>query len=81
MKKKHYHKRKLNIGEEIWHYCIFHSGLSIFNPIGAKRWVPMTDFTGWSPNDLERLEWKSDWMEINPSDVKDFITKGKKKIP
>jgi hypothetical protein len=33
----------------------------------------MTDFTGWSPTDLERGRWKGYAPKIGPADVKEYI--------
>jgi hypothetical protein len=69
-------KRKLHFpDDEIWSYAISGHGLRIRSPEGKTTKVSMSDFTGWTPAQLERASWKKYWPEIGPQDVKDYITK------
>ena len=65
--------RKLHIQEKEWKYKIFGSRIIIFDPYDKKFNVNMSDFTGMTWSELEKIAWKRSWFQIKPSDVKEYI--------
>ncbi|HUU89177.1 MAG TPA: hypothetical protein VMX17_15695 [Candidatus Glassbacteria bacterium] len=67
-------KRKIHFeSTEIWSYQIHHGGIRIQSPGGKTYKITMEDFTGWSPDELERAAWKKYWPKIGPQVIKNYI--------
>lgn len=68
-------KRKLHIGDKIWHYTVGRSSVSIWSPEETSHRinVDIPIITHWTWDNIERARWKRYWTGVKPSEIKEFI--------
>lgn len=69
--------RKLRFGTTLWQYKIGKWNVVIFGPDGTKYLTNFSILTGYSWDELERLDWKNAGYDhpgnIRPSHIRSYI--------
>jgi hypothetical protein len=64
--------RKIHLDGKEWKWFVGDWYIIIYSPWGEKITLSLPQFTGWTPDTIERAKWK-EYFSIKPSDVRDYI--------
>jgi hypothetical protein len=64
--------RRMVVRGEDW-YWSFGSDVRIVDPQGRRHDIPITTFSGYTHDDLERAEWKGNGYDLTPRKIRDWI--------